>query len=475
MPNTKIVATLGPATDSDDLVRQLLEGGVDVFRLNASHGTQAEHGQRIERVRRLAAELGKSPGIMLDLQGPKIRLGTFDGGACVLKKGDVFTITTEPVQGSAEKASISYPKFAEEVAPGDRVLLADGSVELTVLDTDGTAVRCRVRTSGIVGDRKGVNLPGIQISTPSLTRKDMSDLRFGLGAGIDLVALSFVRKRDDMLRLRLFLEEQDAALPLIAKIEKPEAWESFDQVLEESDGVMVARGDLGVEMALEKVPSIQKSIIERARVRGKFIITATQMLESMVHTPFPTRAEVSDVANAIYDGTDAVMLSAETSTGSYPAEAVRMMARVAEEAEASIRARGFQPLDCNFNATQTPPEIVADVATRAANIARPAAIVALTSSGYTARLVARYRPPVPIFVFTPSESVVRQLSVVYGVQPILVTKLESSDEVLAGLDQLLQERCLLKPNDQVIILAGLPMGRMGPTNIMKLHRVGELR
>ncbi len=472
MPSTKIIATLGPASDSDEIVRQMIQAGVDVFRLNASHGAQAEHALRIQRVRRLAVELGKNPGIMLDLQGPKIRLGLFEGGGCVLRPGDLFTLTTETVQGTATRASISYPNFPHDVKPGDRILLADGSVELTVLDTDGVSVRCRVLTGGFVGDRKGVNLPGVHVSTPALANKDMSDLRFGLQAGVDLVALSFVRKRDDMLRLRLFLEEHDAKVPIIAKIEKPEAWENFDQILEESDGVMVARGDLGVEMALEKVPCIQKSIIERARRRGKFVITATQMLESMINSPFPTRAEVSDVANAIYDGTDAVMLSAETSTGHYPIQAVRMMARVAEEAEAATRLRGFQPLTCDF--TQT-PEIVADVANRAANIARPAAIVALSASGFTARLVARYRPPVPIFVFTPSERVVRQLSVVYGVQPIVVTKLESSDAVLAEIDQLLQQKARLQLNDRVIILAGLPMGKMGPTNVMKLHRVGELR
>ena len=474
MRNTKIVATLGPATDSAEKIRELLEAGVNVFRLNMSHGSHEEHGQRIRLVRELAAELGISPGILLDLQGPKIRLGAFENGGCYLQTGSVFTLTVEDVTGTAERASVSYPQFAAELGPEDRILIADGAVELKVIDTDGTSVRSRVVTGGFVGDRKGVNLPGVQVSTPALTKKDRTDLRFGLDAGIDMVALSFVRKRDDVLRLRLHLEEQDASLPIIAKIEKPEAWENIDQILDESDGVMVARGDLGVELALEKVPCIQKTIIERARERGKFVITATQMLESMVNSPVPTRAEVSDVANAIHDGTDAVMLSAETSTGRYPVEAVRMMARVAVEAETATRSKGFHK-QVALDVTATPSEIVADAAYRAADVTKPAAIVALTRSGYTARLVARYRPPVPIYVFTPSENVVRQLAVIYGVRPVLVPKLDSSDEVLLELDELLQEKGRLKPNDRVIILAGLPMAKMGPTNVMKLHRVGELR
>ena len=473
MRNTKIVATLGPASEDPEVIRKLMEAGVDVFRLNASHGSQPEHERKILAVRQLAGQLGRPVGVLLDLQGPKIRLGEFEGGGCVLRPGDLFTITTEEIAGNAQRASVNYGKFAEDVKPGDRILIADGSVELNVVDTDGTVARSVVVTGGFVGDRKGVNLPGVQVSTPSLTKKDMSDLRFGLRLGVDMVALSFVRKRDDVLRLRLFLEEQEAHLPIIAKIEKPEGWDNFDQILEESDGVMVARGDLGVELALEKVPSIQKSIIERSRRVGKFVITATQMLESMVSKPVPTRAEVSDVANAIQDGTDAVMLSAETSTGRYPVEAVKMMARIAVEADNAYQAAGFRQLAVTPN--PNPSEIVADAAYRAASIAKPEAIVAFTASGYTARLVARYRPPVPIYTFTPSESVVRQLSVVYGVRPVWVEPTRSSDELLIELDQLLQTKAGLKLNDKVIILAGLPMAKMGPTNVMKMHRVGELR
>jgi pyruvate kinase len=473
MRNTKIVATLGPATESPEIIRQLLEAGVNVFRINASHGTHAEHEEKITIVRRLTAELGVSAGILLDLQGPKIRLGTFADGGCVLTAGNRFTLTVEEVEGNCETATVTYSRFAEDVKPGDRVLLNDGAVELQVIDTNRISARCDIIAGGYIGNRKGVNLPGVQVSTPALTKKDMADLQFGLQQGVDLVALSFVRKRDDVLRLRLFMEQQEQNLPIIAKIEKPEGWENIDQILEESDGVMVARGDLGVEVALEKVPSIQKGIIEKARASGKFVITATQMLESMVNSPVPTRAEVSDVANAIEDGTDAVMLSAETSTGKFPVEAVRMMARIAVEADNSYQAHGYRQL--TTTPRPSPSEIVADAAYRAASISKPAAIVAFTASGYTARLVARFRPPVPIYVFTPKQGVANQLTVVYGVRALTVEAHDSSDEILKELDELLQVKAGLKLNDKVIVLAGMPMAKMGPTNVMKLHRVGELR
>src|SRR6266481_3225902 len=342
MRTTKIVATLGPASGSEEGIHNLIQAGVDVFRLNASHGTQEIHAESIRRVRKVASEMGTHSGILLDLQGPKIRLGKFEGGRVELPDGGKFTITTETVMGTTEHASTTYADFAKDVKGGDRVLLADGSIELMVLDSDGLAARCEVVSGGPIGDNKGINLPGVQVSTPSLTKKDIKDLRFGLEAGVDFVALSFVRKREDVIRLKLILEETEVKVPIIAKIEKPEGVNNLDQILEEADGVMVARGDLGVEMAIEKVPAIQKSIIERARQHGKFVITATQMLESMIEHSYPTRAEVSDVANAIYDGTDAVMLSAETSSGKYPVEAAKMMARIAVEAEASIRTHGYK-------------------------------------------------------------------------------------------------------------------------------------
>lgn len=452
----------------------LFQAGVDVFRLNASHGKQEDHERRILAVRALASELGVHAGVLLDLQGPKIRLGAFEGGGCVLEAGKRFTITTEDgVSGTRDRAATVYSDFARDVKPGDPVLLADGSVRLVVLHTDGVAADCEVVSGGPISDRKGINLPGVQLSTPSMTKKDMADLQFGLGVGIDLVALSFVRKAQDVLRLRVFLEEHDAKIPIIAKIEKPEGVDNLIPIMEEADGVMVARGDLGVEMPMEKVPFIQKSIIRNARERGKFVITATQMLESMIENPFPTRAEVSDVANAIYDGTDAVMLSAETSAGKHPVAAVEMMARIALEAEMSIQARGFRDLAARENASHA--DIVASSAYHAAREGKAQAIVVFTRTGSSARLTSRFRPPVPVYAFTSSEAAARQMSVVYGVKPVIAPDVSSTDEMLGQVEAMLVERGWLKPGDVVVFVAGQPIGWPGTTNMMKLHRLGARR
>ncbi len=468
MPNTKIVATLGPATDAPGILDQLLAAGVDVFRLNASHGTQAEHAARIAAARTAAAAAGAHAGILLDLQGPKIRLGRIVGGGCTLRAGSAFTITTETVTGDCETASTGYARFAEDVQPGDRILLADGTVELRAVASDGVRVRTEVVTGGPIADHKGINLPGVKVSIPSLTEKDLADLHFGLNAGVDLVALSFVRSADDVQQLRSRLGGRPVTI--VAKIEKPEGWENIDAILKVTDGVMVARGDLGVETALEKVPRIQKSIIRRARRSGRFVITATQMLESMVERPTPTRAEVSDVANAIYDGTDAVMLSAETSVGKYPVEAVQVMGRIAGESEESIRRKGFQ--DPPHAPEPTAPEVLADAAYHAARDSGAAAIVVFTSTGSSARLVSRYRPPVCIFAITPHDTTARQLAVNYGVTPILAPDVSNTDEMLALMDRVMVEDGHLQQGELVVFLAGQPVGRPGTTNLMKLHRVG---
>ena len=468
MPNTKIVATLGPATDAPGTLAQFLAEGVDVFRLNASHGTQADQATRIAAVRQASHAAGVHAGILLDLQGPKIRLGLFESGSCTLETGKTFTITTENVIGTPEIASTGYAKFAQEVRPGDRILIADGSVELRAVKTDEKSVRAEVVSGGPIGDHKGINLPGVQVSLPSLTDKDLSDLHFGLTAGIDLVALSFVRSADDVQKLRDRLGGRP--VPIVAKIEKPEGWENIEPILNVADGVMVARGDLGVETALEKVPRIQKSIIRRARRKGRFVITATQMLESMIEHPTPTRAEVSDVANAIYDGTDAVMLSAETSKGKYPVEAVRIMSRIADEAEASIRNKGYQ--EPPHSQAPRMPEILADAAYHAARESHAAAIVVFTSTGSSARLVSRYRPPVSIYAITPHDTTARQLSVSYGVTAILAPDVSNTDEMLAQMDRVMVESGLLKQGQLVVFLAGQPVGRAGTTNLMKLHRIG---
>lgn len=471
MTNTKIIATLGPATAAAEMIRQLIRAGVDVFRLNASHGTSEWREEMVRLVRAESADSAFPVGILLDLQGPKIRLGRFEGGSARLEEGAEFVITTEEIEGDSTAASTTYKDFARDVKPGDRVLLADGALELKVLDSDGVKARCRVVRGGVISDKKGINLPGVQLSTPSLTRRDMEILQAGLECGIDLVALSFVRRSSDILRLRLFLEEKGANIPIVAKIEKPEAVENLKDILAETDGVMVARGDLGVECPMEKVPFIQKSIIEQARRAGKFVVTATQMLESMIENPFPTRAEVSDVANAIYDGTDAIMLSGETSVGRYPVEAVRVMDRTAHEAELSLGRLGFRELPRRDSVTHA--EIVADAAFHAARLAGAQAIVVFSASGASARLVARYRPPVPIYTFTPSSNAARALAVVYGVHAIPQPHVSSTDEMMALMDRVLVERGLVKPRDAVVFVAGQPIGRPGTTNMMKLHRVGE--
>ena len=471
MSNTKIVVTLGPSTDAPAVLRQMMACGVSIFRLNASHGTQQDHAARITAVRSVAAEDDRRVAILLDLQGPKIRLGKCESPQCEIPTGGEFIITTEAVLGNSQRASTTYVKFAQDVRPGDRVLLADGVVELRAIASDGVRVRFEVISGGPIGSNKGINLPGVNVSSPSLTEKDLSDLQFGLSAGVDLVALSFVRSSADVAALRQHIGRKPARV--VAKIEKPAAWDHIEEILDEADGVMVARGDLGVEMALERVPPIQKSVIRRARRRGKFVITATQMLESMIERPTPTRAEVSDVANAIYDGTDAVMLSAETSVGRYPVEAAGYMVRIAAEAEASINRRGFQDLPPVSDPSHA--EIVADAAYHAARAARVSAIVVFTSSGSSARLVSRYRPPVPIYAVTPSEVAARQLQIHYGVFPVLAPEVGSTDEMLAQMDRVLIERSHLREGDIVVFVAGQPVGRPGTTNLMKLHRIGELR
>lgn len=470
MRATKIVATLGPATDSPEVLKKLFDSGVDVFRLNASHGTQEDIARRVRSVRDLADGTGRHVSILLDLQGPKIRLGTFKDGPYVLEDGATFTITTEPVEGNGQIASTSYSELARDVKPGDPILVADGTVQLRVVATNGIAARCIVEHGGKISDRKGINLPGVAVSTPSISKKDITDAHFGVQLGVDFFALSFVRTARDVLRLRHLLEEVDAKQPIIAKIEKPEAWQNLDSILEECDGVMVARGDLGVEMAPEKVPFIQKTIIEKSRRCGKFVITATQMLESMIENPIPTRAEVSDIANAIYDGTSAVMLSAETSAGKYPVESVKVMARIAVETEKSMRSK-FP--DVWMNQELSIPEIIADAAYHSARCAGVVALAVGTSTGASARLLARNRPPVPIYAFTSSDVTARQLSIVWGVHSLVTEPMDSTDHMLQEMERILVQSGRVKAGDNIVFVAGQPVGLRGSTNMLKLHRITE--
>jgi pyruvate kinase len=468
---TKIVVTLGPSCRPAEIIRQLVAMRVDVFRINASHGSHEEHARQIGIVRRLGSELGFFPGILLDLQGPKIRMGRFEGGSVLLRTGSRFTIRTNSGIGNSMSAFTSYADLAADIGPGDRILLADGNVELRALKIEESSVVCRVTSGGLVRDHQGINLPGVKISTPSLTAKDLIDLEFGLANHVDLVALSFVREASDVQHLRNILSERGKVLPIIAKIEKPEACERLDSIVEAADGVMVARGDLGVEVSLPKVPALQKAIIECARLNGKFVITATQMLESMRESPTPTRAEVSDVANAIYDGTDALMLSAETATGKYPVEASRMMVNIALEVEDSLGSgRGGLSSAQVF---QNHAHIIADACCRAAEAVAVKAIVVFTVTGAMARLVAAHRPCVPIYAFTTTEAVARSLAVVYGVRPFQTRQTASPHAILKATDEVLIRQAGLKPADSVVVVAGEPMGSPGSTNLIRLHRVGE--
>jgi len=472
MRNTKIVATVGPASRSPEMLQGLLDAGVDVFRINASHGTHGDHSAAIRLIRELAAKCGRTPGILLDLQGPKIRLGDFETGAATLEKGARFTITVEPIMGNAQIASTTYRSLPQDVAPGNRVLLADGAVALRALEKTPVSVLFEVTDGGTVKNHQGINLPGVRVSIPSMTEKDIADLEFGLTQNVDMVALSFVRGPADVAGLRQRLVRLNRKVPIVAKIEKPEALDNLGDILEETDGVMVARGDLGVELDLARVPGAQKTIIEQARLRGKFVITATQMLESMILKPTPTRAEVSDVANAILDGTDAVMLSAETASGEYPLEAVRMMATIAVEAE-SFAANHRLP-EPPLGPQPTHAQIIAEAAYHCALSASVKAIVVFTASGGTARLIARFRPRVPIFAFCENKEAARELAVIYGVHTISPVRVKSTEEMLEVSDLRLLPEPWLNIGDSVIIVAGAPFGVQGGANLIKLHRVGHV-
>ena len=477
MRRTKIVCTIGPATSSEERLEQLIRAGMNVARVNFSHGTQPEHALVIERIRTTSARLGHAIAILQDLQGPKIRTGTLEGGQPVLLvDGAGVTITTRDVEGNAETISTTYKQLPQDVKEGDRILLDDGLLELRVLGFDATEVECLVVHGGPLKEHKGINLPGVAVSAPALTEKDRDDLKFGVSQGVDYVALSFVRRPEDVLEARALIrqlqvekvgERAQVSIPLIAKLEKPEAVARLDEILDVVDGVMVARGDLGVEMPPEKVPLIQKRIIAACHDRGLPVITATQMLESMITHPRPTRAEASDVANAIFDGTDALMLSAETATGSYPIEAVQMMVRIAQETEADPRS-ARQP-QCQY---LTPAHAVSHAARALAEEASVQAIVVFTRSGASAHLISTDRPRTPILAYTPSEYVYRQLALWWGVWPHRIDLQETTEELIARVDHRLQEDNLVSRGEHVVIMGGLPVASQARTNFVKLQPVG---
>ena len=460
------MATIGPATDSDERLEALIAGGADVMRLNFSHGTQEEHGQRIARIRAIADRLGRPVAVLQDLQGPKIRIGRLENGRPVqLDPGAEVTITTRDVVGTAERLSTTYDALARDVQTGDRLLLDDGRLRLVVLSTDDHELRARVEHGGLLAEQKGINLPGVAVSAPALTAKDQADLEFGIRHDVDYVALSFVRTAADVEQARDFLKARGARIPLIAKLEKPEAIENIDEILSVSDGVMVARGDLGVELPPEKVPPVQKMIIRRANRVSRLVITATQMLESMVSQPTPTRAEASDVANAVWDGTDAVMLSAETAIGKYPIEAVTTMDVIVREAEKHDSAVEDHP------GRLTHAHAVSHAARTLAEELDVQAIVCFTRTGRTARLLSQDRPRVPILAFTSEPRIVRQLAFWWGVRPLHCALARDTDSLIEAMQQTLLQHGLAKAGQNVIVVGAIPFRAGVHTNFLKLHHI----
>ncbi|MFD5649293.1 pyruvate kinase [Streptomyces sp. NPDC127039] len=473
MRRAKIVCTLGPATDSYDQIKDLVDAGMDIARFNFSHGTHAEHEERYHRVRKASDETGRSVGTLADLQGPKIRLGHFGEGPVLLERGDGFTITVEEgVEGDRHICGTTYAGLAEDVTPGERILVDDGKVCLEVTGVDGTRVRTRVIEGGMVSDHKGLNLPGVAVSVPALSKKDEDDLRWALRAGFDVVALSFVRSGRDILDVHRIMDEEGRRLPVIAKVEKPQAVENIEDIVAAFDGIMVARGDLGVEMPLEQVPIVQKRAVKLAKRNAKPVIVATQMLDSMIDNARPTRAEASDVANAVIDGTDAVMLSGETSVGKHATDTVRTMARIVEAAEEDILAKGLPPLT-ERNKPRTQGGAVARAAAEMGDFLGAKFLVAFTQSGDTVRRLSRYRSPIPLLAFTPEPATRSQLSLTWGVETFIGPHVDSTDAMVDQVDELLTKYGRCEKGDVVVITAGSPPGVSGTTNLVRVHHIGE--
>ena len=474
MRKAKIVATIGPASESEEQLRALMLAGMNVARVNMSHGEREHHGEVIQRIRRVASELHQPLAIMLDLSGPKIRTGKLRDGEVYLDEGATVRITTEEIIGDATRFSANYPLLAREVKAGDRILISDGEIELEVISTTDTEVTARIIHGGVLGEHKGINLPGAHISIPSITEKDIADLRFGIERGVDLVAQSFVRTADDCYRARKLIEEFGGSARLIAKIEKPEAMDNLTAILAAADGVMVARGDLAVETSTERVPVLQKQIIAEALRAEKQIITATQMLQSMINNPRPTRAEASDVSNAVLDGSDAVMLSGETAVGKYPVEAVEMMDRIIRATEEMAQPAGTRMRQTIFGQRSgSYGRAVSEAAIFAAEEAGCRLIVVITQSGHMARRIAALRPRQRIIALTPRETPLRQLAILWGVEPFLLEECPpASDDLLRRADRALLEYQLAERNEAVVVMAG----RLSDVTIslsMKLHQVGE--
>ncbi|MFN8496229.1 MAG: pyruvate kinase [Anaerolineae bacterium] len=473
MRHTKIVATLGPATNSLDSLRALVHAGVNVVRLNMSHGDHAEHADRIARIRHVAAEMGQMIALLADLQGPKLRIGELVGGEAELQPGAPFTLTTESIMGDASRATAPYPELAHDAKPGNRILLADGNLELVVTGTTPTTVETTVVHGGTLRSHQGVNLPGVETSLSSLTDKDRRDLAFVAQQNVDYIALSFVRHQRDIQELRYALLALNAKIPIIAKIEKVEALEHIDAIIAAADGIMVARGDLGVEAPPERVPVIQKMLIQKTRLAAKPVITATQMLESMIHSPRPTRAEASDVANAILDGTDAIMLSAETAIGQFPVEAVEMMSRIARVTEPTLHWEQFVPTQWRGGNNISITDAISLASIDIAAELHASAILAPTASGMTARAVARWRPAMPVIAASHDATVARRLALVRGVIPIVIGWCDTSDDIVARTITGACAGGYIHDGECIIVTSGMPVGIPGRTNSLQVQIVGE--
>jgi pyruvate kinase len=468
MSKTKIVCTIGPASNSFDRLKKLIQAGMSVARLNFSHGTRSEHGEVIKNIRHIARELNKPVAILQDLAGPKIRIGQISSGTVLLEPGKTFTLTTRLVAGNENEVSVNYPDLPKEIKQGDTLLLSDGAIELKVIETSTHDIRCQVIVGGYLSSNKGINLPTRSLKIPILTEKDKEDLVFGIEQGVDYIALSFVRTAKDILDVKEFMKKQGKTIPIIAKIEKHEALNNMEEIIKTVEGIMIARGDLGVEIPIEKIPMVQKKLIKKANQAGKPVITATQMLRSMVESPKPTRAEVTDVANAIIDGTDALMLSEETAIGKYPIEAVEIVRKIADDVEPQIRPEvSTKKLTLEENQPKTLTEAVSFAACTLAEDINADAIITFTKSGTTAQMVSKYRPRSPILAVTPSEDTYRSLSLVWGVTPILCRDMENTDEMFEQSIKAALGFGLIKRGNKVVITAGIPLGITGKTNLIK--------
>ncbi len=474
MKKTKIVCTIGPASESVETLVQLIDAGMNVTRLNFSHGDFEEHGARIRNIREAVERTGKNVAILLDTKGPEIRTHTMQDGAIELEQGREIIISMEEVIGTTEKFSITYPGLMEDVTPGSRILLDDGLIGLEVLEVGHNEIRTKIMNSGTLKNKKGVNVPGVKVNLPGITEKDANDIRFGIEQGVDFIAASFVRRASDVLEIRELLEAHGAAdIQIIPKIENQEGVDNINEILEVSDGLMVARGDLGVEIPAEEVPLVQKDLIKKCNLAGKPVITATQMLDSMQRNPRPTRAEASDVANAIFDGTDAIMLSGETAAGTYPVEAVQTMHNIASRAEQALAYGEILSKHSKQAALTVTDSIGQSVAYTAISL-DVSAIVTPTESGHTARMISKYRPKAPIVAVTSCEAVSRKLALVWGVYPRIGRQATSTDEMLDVAVEESLNTGIVSHGDLIVITAGVPVGEKGTTNLMKIHVVGDV-